>query len=69
MPVLERGDERQAYLFDDRAGAPGRERSFGGGEPGGEWTVVEDAGYPAGEIVAGAVVAQDALVAAGELGF
>ena len=50
-------------------GTPAREGGFGGGEVGGEWSVVEDVGYPAGEVVAGAVVAQDALVAAGELGF
>ena len=52
--------------------APGlraREGGFGGGEVGGEWSVVEDVGYPAGKVMAGAVVAQDALVAAGELGF
>ena len=41
----------------------------GGGEVAGEALVAEDAGYPAGEVVAGAVVAQHARVAAAELGF
>jgi hypothetical protein len=69
LPVLERGDERQTYLFDDCGGAPAREGGLCGGEVGGEWFVVEDVGHPAGEVVAGAVVTQDALIAAGELGF
>jgi hypothetical protein len=68
-PVLECGNERQAYLFDDCAGAPAREGGFGGGEAGGEWSVVEDVGDPVGKVVTRAVVAQDALVAPGELGF
>ncbi len=66
---LKCGDERQAYLFDDRGGAFGRQDGFGGGKVGGERAVAEDAGYPAGEVVAGAVVAQDAPVAADQLGF
>ena len=67
--VLERENEREAYLFDDCAGASTREGGFGGGEAGGEWSVVEDVGDPVGKVVAGAVVAQDTLVALGELVF
>jgi hypothetical protein len=66
---LKRGDEGEAHLFDDCGGATAREGGFGGCEVDREWSVVEDVGYPAGEVVAGAVVAQDALVAVGELGF
>ena len=63
VALLELGDERQASPFDDCPGALGREGGFGGGEAGGEWSFVEDVGYPAGKVVAGAVTAQDALVA------
>jgi hypothetical protein len=66
---LERGDEREAHLFDDCGRAVAREGGFSGGEIGGEWSVTEDVGHPAGEVVAGAVVAQDALVAGCQLGF
>ena len=66
---MERGDEREAHLFDDRGRAVAREGGFSGGEIGGEWSVTEDVGYPAGEVVAEAVVAQDALVAGCQLGF
>ena len=45
------------------------ELGFGGGEVGGESLVVEHGGDPAGEVVAGAVVAQRAAVTEGELGF
>jgi hypothetical protein len=55
---LKCGDQRDAHLFDDRGGAVVGELGFGGGEVGGERLVVEDARDPAGEVVAGAVVAQ-----------
>src|SRR6202161_1220075 len=67
-PVLERGDEREAHLLDDRRGAVAREGGFSGGEIGGECSVTEHVGYPAGEVVAEAVVAKDALVAGCQLG-
>jgi len=56
-PLSKRGDEREAHLFDDCGGTPAREGGFGGGEVGREWSVVEDVGDPAGEVVAGAVAA------------
>ena len=68
VPVLERGDERQADLFGHRAGTSCREGSFGAGEIRGQRPVVEDVGYPAGEVPAPAVVAQHIFVAAGEFG-
>jgi hypothetical protein len=68
VPVLERGDERQADLLDDGAGASGRQRGFGASEVSGERPVVKDAGYPAGEVPAWVVVAQDAFVTAAEFG-
>src|ERR1700722_8129851 len=68
-PVLECGDEREADLFDDRGRAVAREGGFSGGEIGSEWALTEDVGYPAGEVVAEAVVPQDALVAGCQLGF
>jgi hypothetical protein len=66
---LERGDEREAHLFDDRGGAVAREGGFSGGEIGSEWSVTEDVSHPAGEVVAEAVMAQHALVAGCQLGF
>jgi hypothetical protein len=69
VPGLEGRDQREAYLFDDRGGAMGIDSGFGGGELGGERLVAKDAGDPAGEVVARAVVAQHARVAADELVF
>lgn len=66
---MEGGDQRKAHLFDDRGGGLGVELGFGGGELVGERLVVEYAGDPVGEVVAGAVVAQHARVTAGEFVF
>ena len=69
VPVLKHGDEREAYLFDDCRGASAGEGALSGGEARRECPFVEDVGYPAGEVAAGAVVPQDALVAGCELSF
>ena len=66
---MECGDERQAYLFDDRGVAVGRDGGFELGQVGRERLVAEDARHPAGELMAGAVVAQHAPVAAAKLRF
>jgi hypothetical protein len=66
---LECGDQREALLFDDGGGAVVGELGFGGGELACQLLVVEDGVDPAGEVVAGAVVAQHTAVTEDELGF